>query len=317
MEEDVVCLNYYNFKLLSSHFPEYKKFMEGDVIENYATHNSISNEIKNKRQNLKYFKVIENICDKLVAYLFKIHDELGNASRIKEGLIYLYYWMYKNYQKTGKDSNYIKEIYNELIKEYYETGIGKLFKPTPDINIFDELWIKPEDISDWFTKFKDIEKCTLMSLSEEHTCKCVHECYRTYIEKINTCKNYVKPNSCNILENIRTLYSNINKIIDKCINVNCKKSPINNEFNSLSPPPRTNMAALIIIPTLIILIIPLLSSILYKFIPYNSCLRYGIKKIINMWNNAKNVWIFMETSEKFNNISWNTKYNVLYNSISS
>ncbi|GAW84463.1 variable surface protein [Plasmodium gonderi] len=301
------------FESLDLYFPEYKKIMDRDY-KSYVTYNAYSNQIRAKRGNLKYFDVIEEICDKLVQYLFEIHDEIGNTLRIKKGLLYMYYWLYKNYLISEKDNNYIKEIYNEFINEYYKTDMGKLLKPNPEVNIFDKGWKDMMDICDLNVKLYNIKIKNISFSDINDRCNYAQKCYDLYMQKYNTCEYSSNTLYCNELENIYNLYNSIPNLT-----INCDKTKytmldslkINKQVVDTH---KSSKSVKIIMLTIVILLIPPLLFIIYKFIPYNSHVHCVIRTIKNKYSMMNKEWKMLKPLKIYNRALENSMYNILYNS---
>ncbi|GAW84184.1 variable surface protein [Plasmodium gonderi] len=150
--------------------------------------------------------------------------------------------------------------------------------------------------------------------SGKSKCDCLVACLNIYEQHHKTCESRTQSYFCEALNHIKDQYNRIPNLTNECINVKCNKLPCEkNEIIRLHSP-RTSKSKTAMISTILILIIPVLLFIIYKFTLYNSCPHRGIKNIMNEWHLLKGAKNIMQNSEISRRISWNSSYNILYNS---
>ncbi|GAW84430.1 variable surface protein [Plasmodium gonderi] len=299
------------FDILDLYFSDYKKIFDNST-NGLAEYSSQCQEIKNRNTRINHLNIIKeyNTCIKLMAYLFDIHSVRDNTLRIKNGLQYLYYLLYRDDQNSLKYSKQINEIYKEFINLYYKTSTGDLIKPYSEINIFDNEWKKLRDIYDLNTKINYIKNYN--TCSETDRCDCVDDCAETYMRHEDACLLNSGSHFCDALENIRNQYNNIPNITEECDNLKCKMLPCIKYEDITLPYSRTSTKQAILIPVTIILIISLLIFILNKFIPW--CSHFNRLRKRYYRKHTDKICSIQKSSDVFEIAAWNNRCNILYNS---
>ncbi|GAW84197.1 variable surface protein [Plasmodium gonderi] len=255
-------------------------------------------------------KFPEHRCKKALTFASKIKDEYYNFGYAQEDCLYLYYWLYNEF-KAYNMSQHTFDIYFQLINavhgpnnmkcRYYRyTSISEI-----EIQLLDDLY-------GMYTNLHYIE--TSSYPSGKIKCNCITECsdkYEVYHEK---CKSNNTSSFCRALDDIKNKYNKMPNLTDGCDNIKCKMLPCDSNENIRLPSPKIKKSITAILSTILILIIPILLFIIYKFLPCNSSMHRGIKKIMNKCRGKYKECNKSQNSEISNSIYWNNNYNVLYSS---
>ncbi|GAW84201.1 variable surface protein [Plasmodium gonderi] len=301
-----------HFNSLFTAFPEYQGIMDKNSTVHYE---ELWNKICltfDKKFNTVNIKEKVNLCTQAMKYLYNILSDIHKVPD-KNHFKYLYYWIYKNHLKAKKHSNYIKDFYKEIIRVYKVGGYFTYLVDSFLDVIFDKELEIITDICDMSNKLNDIKYNTFTFCENKSRCDCADECADIYMRGHNICENNGYKDFCEILESYKNEY-NVLDISQSCDKIKCKALPCEIFENIIIPSAHINTSKTAIISSYLILIIPALLFIIYKFLPYNSCLHLGIKKIKNKCLDLKKEWSKSEISEIYKKIHWNNNYNVLYNS---
>ncbi|GAW84260.1 variable surface protein [Plasmodium gonderi] len=149
-----------------------------------------------------YSKYIKEVCIKWFPYLYNIHYNLGKSAKIKEGLQYLYYWLYNSdYSKYGIEIGNNRELYMKLIKRYSDTSIAQRITPSLPQDLSDEEWIKLIDICDFNTKINYIKSSLSEPPMKERFCQDANTLIEKYMHHIVKCKSGDDHYFCNAFNN--------------------------------------------------------------------------------------------------------------------
>ncbi|GAW84668.1 variable surface protein [Plasmodium gonderi] len=263
-----------------------------------------------------------NICPKTIKYLFTIHGSINNL--YKDGLKYLYYWLYMDQLNAEESSDNVKKIYEKLLSIYNKSDVGTMRPNALQDNIDGDEWEKIKDLCDFFSIINDIRGSTFKRCSEQDKCRCAQISFDKYMRHHIKCKDNSSLLFCNVYENIESVFNEL-MLTNSCSKIrNQMLAPLSFQNKPVSTP-RTNSARTIIISTLVTILIPSLLFSLYEvnydviihiyFTPYNSFFRRVIMKIINKLNSInKKEWNILQYSDTPNSFSWDRGYNMLYNS---
>ncbi|GAW84456.1 variable surface protein [Plasmodium gonderi] len=252
----------------------------------------------------------------------KCHAALSFANIIKNNYIsesteercfYLYYWLYNEF-KDNNISEYTNEIYPllfSIVSSNPNNSLCPYYKGSFTIP-YNEL-TKLDDLYNIHNKLYCIKKSCP---SCNNTCKCITECSDIYERHSETCKSNNTSQFCTALENIKNIYYNeLQNTTDKCGKAKCKILPCDYIKNIELRSSRISTPKDAIISTIFVLLIPALLFIIYKFLPYNSYIHGGIKRIINKWRVMNEERDKSKKSELSKNNCWNSSYNMLYRTI--
>ncbi|GAW84220.1 variable surface protein [Plasmodium gonderi] len=261
-------------------------------------------------------KFSEDKCKKALLFASKIKaDYNSDDAYSKADCFYLYYWLYKEFKSNGI-SQHTQSFYTKLfniVSSNNGNNICNYYKNKPiSENVF-------KDVSNLYEMYNNLYYINNPNVpSVKSKCDCINECSAKYEINLKKCESNNNSTFCTVLEDIKNEYNNIQNLTDICNNVECKKLPCRKNDSIQLYIPRNSKSKTSIISTIIILIIPALLFIIYKvkcdFLPYNSCIRREIKRIINKCRRLKEQCNISENSEIYNNIYWNSNYNVLYSS---
>ncbi|GAW84229.1 variable surface protein [Plasmodium gonderi] len=289
-------------------FPEFSEFIKNNK-EKLSLHGDPCKLGSIGARKFYGNKFNEDTCN---AGLFFASKIIGNPYNhdTRARCLYLYYWLYKQL-KANNTRDHTKSVYLEFFNNI--GGNSKyVCKDYWYISILDEELNLLDDLHEMNSKLYDIKKNKY--LSEENKCHRFNECSDMYKHYSKECTPYNYSSFCDALENIKNLYNDLQNS-NGCVHAKCKKLPCYNTENIESPSPKTNKSKFSIILTILILIIPLLLFVIYKFTPYNSSLHCGIKKIVNKCRDLNEVWNKSQNSEISDSAYWNNSYDVLYSSL--
>ncbi|GAW84095.1 variable surface protein [Plasmodium gonderi] len=300
------------YEKIYSLFPKCKQYMKDEASTFTSSYNNECSQIKVKFSDITDSNVL-NICHKSINFLFQIFtspdDSLKNVA-----VQYLYYWINQKEQTKVVDITRINEFYKELISivkknilsfEYYNIYLEYDIDDLQIIN----------DIYNIITSIKNIIQSDNINCDgkEKH---CAKECEERYNRLYNICKDKHNTDLCNELKNIRKKLHDHN-IINK-YNISIPEM--------ISYLERQDIILPILIPIVITLLVSCLLFYIYKvnnkyiylpnneiFTPHGTLLQYAVKSIRNKFKNTYKVLDTKHSYENYDN-SWETGYNVLYNS---
>ncbi|GAW83983.1 variable surface protein [Plasmodium gonderi] len=305
---------YYSINSLFNAFSEYQSIMDkNSTNQNPDKWNNACLKFDEKFDTVNIIKDQDTLCPQALKYLYNIcNDSISNPLEVNH-FKYLYYWIYKNHLEVAKDRNYIKELYHEILNVYNNAGLYITYVvPFKDVIFDDELEIIT-DICDMSNKLNEIKYSTFTYCKNKSRCDCADECAAIYMHRHEACETNWDEHFCNILERNKNVYNELN-LSQYCGKLNCKTLPCEKFENIILPSAQIYKSKTAIISSYLIYIIPALLFIIYKFLPYNSYLHREIKKLKNMCLGLKKELSKLENSEIYNNIRWNSNYNVLYSS---
>ncbi|GAW83984.1 variable surface protein [Plasmodium gonderi] len=258
-----------------------------------------------------YLKFSEDRCMKALSFASRIKPNYNIEYGYWEeaNCFFLYYWLHNEFNANGISqytSNIYKALFNALHKN--SNNICRYYKYKV---ILEEEFTKLNNLYDIYKKIQCIENsCSTC----KNKCDCINECSNKYESYNKTCNSSRECSYCEALNNIKNEFINLQKLNHDCFNVKHKELHSKKIERKNITSTRISKRKTAIISTILILIIPALLFIIYKFLPYNSCLYRKIKKIINRCPGFTEEWRKTENSEIYNNIFCNSNYNVLYSS---
>lgn len=164
---------------------------------------------------------------------------------------YLNYWLYDNVINNKKSEYNALKLYQQfknLDNDLLDHNICE--KYIEDIN--DDIFSELKELYTLFDKFNHIKKETTSNIA--NICKIADECSTLYRKQEQKCAANYKNIFCNELENFRKVYNSYMASKIKC----------NAESIILPSFLKNNLAAIIIVPFVIILIVSFILFILYK-----------------------------------------------------
>ncbi|GAW84170.1 variable surface protein [Plasmodium gonderi] len=216
-----------------------KRYQELDVVFSKYKHIMDKNETQlqldrwniyclnfdDKFDTVDKFRDKDKLCPQAMRYLYNIYSDVYSPPE-KNHFKYLYYWIYKHHLKAGKDRNYIKDFYKEIIRVYEKQGYFLSNVDSSKKDIFDKELEVITDICDYSTKLNDIKNNTFKSCKSSQKCNCANECADIYLRRYNACETigvvifFLPYNSC--------LHREIKKIINKCRDLKKEWSKLDN-----------------------------------------------------------------------------------------
>ncbi|GAW84614.1 variable surface protein, partial [Plasmodium gonderi] len=235
------------FGTLDSYFSLYKHIM--DNVDD--TRNIYSNECKHIQEMGKeddhHLKYIKRICLNWFPYLLQIQFK-GEKER-REGLQYMYYWLYRYYKNDDIVEEDLNTLYKKLITRYNQTSFAqRTGKPTLPDDINGQQWEILIDICKLNTELNNIKKFLFDSSEKQIYCDYAKGRIDTCMQHIVACNSNSSPTICKIFINIKNEINEI--ILEKgCYNINKQISPSSNFQNESLDSSRTNNSGTIIIFT--------------------------------------------------------------------
>ncbi|SBS84757.1 PIR protein [Plasmodium ovale] len=278
-------------------FPEHKelfdeKTKDDDLHENIFCH-EISKHFINDHEKYR------NPCTQVLKYLSYLESKpsLDYRACCK----YLNYWLYDNVINNKKSEYNALKLYQQfknLDNDLLDHNICE--KYIEDIN--DDIFSELKELYTLFDKFNHIKKETTSNIA--NICKIADECSTLYRKQEQKCAANYKNIFCNELENFRKVYNSYMASKIKC----------NAESIILPSFLKNNLAAIIIVPFVIILIVSFILFILYKFTQYGSWLYPLTRRKKVMWDDMiEQTQQFQHTVEEIDNDLKHRQYNISYN----
>ncbi|SBT55883.1 PIR Superfamily Protein [Plasmodium ovale wallikeri] len=234
-----------------------------------------------------------DICSKSLYYLYSLKQNRNISLNSREGCIYLSYRLYKDLISVG-NHDYTTSKFHSKINVYDDT--------------YDECDGLIEDINqDVFQKYENlislyVQLGKILIPSKGPDCVVAKNCADSYNNYVKECYKNTDDAFCNELENVRTKY------YETMITVTCPGVP-----KTLPSTKPHNIAAIIITPLVILLIITFIIFILYKFTPYASWIDFLIRRKKRMWNNLDNeTYELSHSSDSPKRNSGNENYHIAY-----
>ncbi|GAW84117.1 variable surface protein [Plasmodium gonderi] len=287
-------------------FPECNAIMENYITTSTTNYVPCSYGYFKARNSLEN-KFKEYKCNAAMSFISKMNELTPQETR-EAYCFYLFYWLYNEF-KTNHINDDINSIYKALF-DYGNSGknICNIYKYSisdNDIPYLNDLYYMNTNL--YYVKNHNFPY-------DKKKCDCMNECSDKYETNLKKCESNNENSFCRALDDIKNKYNNLQHLTDDCTNIKCKTLPCVKIQKIKIISTRTSKSKTTIILTILILMIPLILFIIYKFLPYNSYLHREIKRIISKCRGLKKEWSKSENPEIYNNIYWNSNYNVLYSS---
>ncbi|CAI7718309.1 hypothetical protein, conserved [Plasmodium vivax] len=240
-------------------------------------------------------------CIKCMKYLKHLDDGFRDDDHKKQGIIYLYLWLYNYEKKNSIFNGSTKSNLKKIMKLYEDIS-------DPDANIHNvhgnhmEV-ILNDKLNDLFYLYKKLDN--FQNNSEcTNKCNCAQECVDTYKQSLEKCNNYGNAYLCNELEKFREKYNNDKPFQAECPNV-----------DSYLPYKNFSTSVIILISFITISVVSSLFFILYKFTPFGSCVGFRSKRPQRIYSNFTNEEANLLYTSGRNRTPEAKPYNIAYNSI--
>ncbi|GAW84098.1 variable surface protein [Plasmodium gonderi] len=274
-------------------FDQEKTRIEQFTHDNTESKYCVSKNIKHDSIEENYYK---NNCPKAVSYLDNWETDIP-ITGLDTYCIYLYYWIYvEGFKKSY--NNYIKTIYDEFLKAY-ENLDTKICNDYKEI-ITDDILGKLHDLYEM--------NCKLNNRNNEcfnaDRCESAKECSSIYMKYEEECELNNHTDFCKELEELRNRYN------EKMETLSCP----NFEYQILPSFQTYNIKVFILMPFVMILIISIFLTILYKFTSCASYFPYRRIRKKNTYDSVREENNIFQCSKVTDTISANKEYIILYNS---
>ncbi|VVA00135.1 PIR protein [Plasmodium vivax] len=243
---------------------------------------------------------LEDYCQKIFNYLSKLHKLSTNVK--SEGCHFLNYWMH----------NDVKELVSENILDFLSKILENTHKKGGFHANFCKEQIKEIDINvlknvnDLITLYVNLYS-SILNLDEYTDQKCTHlsECYKLYKTKVELCRGDTNEIFCNELENFIIAYNKIRHNEEPCTDIP----------NRLQHIRGSSAATNTLITFSVILVVPSVLFMTYKFTPFGTWIRRHIlkKNKIKSNLNEKNIKIQHDSDDYQRKMICN-QYNMQYQS---
>ncbi|SCA59848.1 VIR protein [Plasmodium vivax] len=242
-------------------------------------------------------------CMKYLENLDRIYDDGNHEKQQKEGILYLFLWIYDVELRKEIYNGESLNIYEKLLTEYgeirgnYDTNIPNFFHPNIEKTLNSEL----KDLYHLYYKFY---KLKLGEECRSNNGKCAKECSDLYHTYKTSCDSNNQTDFCTKLDSFwKEHAAYINESIT-CNGNNICLLYLRNPFLSV-------ILTIVFITSTITIIL----FILYKFTPLGSRIRTRRKSKKNIWNNVdQEMYNIADYTEMSNNNSKKKPYNLAYQS---
>ncbi|GAW84031.1 variable surface protein, partial [Plasmodium gonderi] len=235
-------------------FPKCKEIIDKYNDRENTLWESLCNKIKTDNSHFISSSNI-GICYQTMQYLG--HTSSDNNSFEEERCKYLYYWLYKKFKDKNNTEN-INSFYRKLIEKFNADPENH---NAPKICLRDKGTIPEdelknlEDIYDIETK---LQKLKLFNACDKtNRCDCAEECAKKYKHIMDVCNSSYDDDLHKKLEHFKEEFINL-ELTTHCDNVRDIIYPPSQNFSQRMPSASKNSAHRFIIPTILIIIIPLI-----------------------------------------------------------
>ncbi|GAW84605.1 variable surface protein [Plasmodium gonderi] len=289
-------------------FPEYKEIIEKKENRLILKNDPCTTGIIGSRVDMQN-KFDKDKCHAALWFAKIINDKFTKEPT-QELCLYLYYWLRKEFEYNNISAQ-TRTIYIILLSSVSQY-INSLCLSYKKNDMLDDDFQLMDDLYQMYINIYYIKKDSY-PLGKD-MCTCITECSDKYKKYKTTCESNNVSSFCFALENINNELNGLQNSSDICSQAKCQNGPC--EYTDIMEitSPRTNKSKTAIITTILILTIPVLLFIIYKFTPYNSFLHRGLKNIINNFHSFKGARNILKNSELYSTTSWNSSHNILYNS---
>ncbi|CAI7721653.1 hypothetical protein, conserved [Plasmodium vivax] len=281
-------------------FYKYKSIFDMKIYEN----NNIYDEQCNKPNSIYPVTSISfsTDCIKCMKYLQYLDDKLSIDDQ-KQGIIYLYLWLY-NYEVKNRIFNG-KTISN--FKKLMES-FGEVCSTMVNIHNIYSYYVEKVlnyELNDLFCLYKKFDKFQNNQECESNRCDCAKECVDTYKNSLEKCYTNRNIFLCNELEHFRSKFDEVKPSASDCPGVDLYLS----SYKKFSTP------VIILISFITISVLSSLLFILYKFTPFGSRFRFRNKRPQRIYSNFTNEEANLLYTKGKSKTPEAKPYNIAYNSI--
>ncbi|GAW84479.1 variable surface protein [Plasmodium gonderi] len=289
-------------------FDEHKEKLERNKEEarRYAEHDCY--EFINEYNSIHLMS--DDICFKTQAYLYKSDSSLKQDEK-DLGCIYAYFFLYSEVYKNVYNSEIIN-VYNKLIDPFFTENSYICNYYVNNIN--EDILNKLQDIYDMNKIINNIKTQNYSSCNNSR-CNCAEKWAIIYNRYKNTCESNNNLDFCITINKIRS------ELMEKELYETCDTfkslmlTSVQHKYEMISSIQTNNKGITVVIPIVVITLIYIFLLNLYKFTPYGTLMLNYIKRNGNVCNYTDEEWNKLAPSHTSKGILWNSRYNILYNSV--
>ncbi|SBT74195.1 Plasmodium vivax Vir protein, putative [Plasmodium ovale] len=240
----------------------------------------------------KYLEGDKNKCMQIVQYL--IYLDSYSEKYISEGCKYLDYWLYDESHQKHKHKKVTLKFYESLNDSYGDSIFRQNICDGSIIDINERIFENIEKLIELYEKFNKFKNNEAPLTGEG--CINAKDCVSSYTLQAKKCRETDDNDFCTELEKFRNIYNTRMKNVTSCA-----------DLLTFLPSAKNTNLVIILIPIIVILVIPFISFILYKW------LRTRIRREKGMLNNAYPEYLDVQyNSERTNTYAEDKMYNIEY-----
>ncbi|SBT72738.1 Plasmodium vivax Vir protein, putative [Plasmodium ovale] len=267
-------------------------------IDKSTEHETFGGFLECDRISTQYLVGDTNKClqiDKFLSHLSNYGEKYTS-----DGCKYLNYWIYDKFNQKKGEGNYNILQFYESFKGTYSDQYDNNYLLNGCIKEIDEnIFRKIQNLIDIYDKYNKLKNDDIQLTGDY--CTSAIDCVSSYTLHVKKCHESYDPDFCMELENFRKLYNLRVSNVTSC-----------KDLQTYLPSAINSNVVTIITPFAVILVMPFILFILYKFTPFGSWIMPRMKRMLN--NSFLESYEGEQNSENANIYAEDRMYNIAYHS---